>query len=84
MALLSTLTKPAMSCLQQNAATLSAVNSSVHNNPSMCLARRGVGSSKILGGLEINQYSFKLINIHFLQINIQLLLIYIHLFMNNL
>ena len=34
MALVSKLTTPAMSCLQQNAAILSAVNSSVHNDPS--------------------------------------------------
>ena len=34
MALVSKLMTPAMSCLQQNAAILSAVNSSVHNNPS--------------------------------------------------
>ena len=34
MALVSKLTTPAMSCLQQNAAILSAVNSSVHDNPS--------------------------------------------------
>ena len=34
MALVSKLTTPAMSCLQKNATILSAVNSSVHNNPS--------------------------------------------------
>ena len=33
-ALVSKLMTPTMSCLQQNAAILSAVNSSVHNNPS--------------------------------------------------